>query len=182
MDKIKLHDKTFRPYIPYEEIRPDIVRIADKMNRDFAGTGEIPVMVCVLNGAMIFTAELFTMLHFPCELGAIKLSSYMGTQSTGVVEIKSPISFNVKDRTVIIVEDIVETGYTIEKLKDSLMELGAKEVRVCTMFFKPAAYKFFDSIPIDYVAREIGNPFIVGFGLDYDELGRNLKDIYILDE
>ena len=182
MQKIKLHDKVFRPYILYSDLQKDIARVADEINRDFAGKEDIPVIVSVLNGALVFTAELFTRLDFPCELGAVKLSSYVGTQTSGVVEIKSPFNFEIKDKTIIIVEDIVDTGCTIAKFRQTLLDLGAKDVKVCAMFLKPGSYRFADSIPVDYVAREIGNPFIVGFGLDYDELGRNLRDIYILDE
>ena len=182
MDKIKVHDKIFRPYIRYEEFSKDIDRVAAQLNADFKDSGEVPILLCILNGSVMFTGELMQRLDFPMELASIKVSSYMGTQSTGIVELRQPLTCDVKDRTVIIVEDIVDTGYTIELLKSFLREKGAKETRVCTLFFKDESYQFTGRIKIDYVARHIQNQFIVGFGLDYNEQGRNSRDIYILDE
>ena len=180
--KIKLHDKTFRPYIPYEEFSKDIDRVAGELNRDFKYCTDVPIILCILNGAIPFTAEILKRLDFPCELASVKVSSYVGTKSTGVMEIKHPLTCDVKGRRVIIVEDIVDTGYTMDMMKGYLREKGATDSYICTLFFKPESYKFFDSIKIDYKARDIQNQFIVGFGLDYNELGRNTKDIYILDE
>ena len=182
MQKVTLFDKTFRPYIKYEEFSKDIDRVADQLNNDFAGSEEIPVLLCTLNGAMMFCSELMQRLTFNCELASIKVSSYVGTQSTGVVEVKHPLTCDVEGRTVIIVEDIVDTGFTMKLMKQFLEEKGAKESRICTLFYKPDSFKFKNTIKIDYVARQIQNQFIVGFGLDYREIGRNFKDIYILDE
>jgi len=182
MEKVTLFDKTFRTYIPYEEFVKDIDRVADQLNHDYSGGEDIPIILCTLNGAIMFCAELMKRITFPCELASIKVSSYVGTQSTGVVEVKQAMTCDVKGRRVIIVEDIVDTGFTMQLMKQFLLEKGALDSRICTLFYKPESYKFKDTIKIDYIAREIQNQFIVGFGLDYNEIGRNYKDIYILDE
>jgi len=182
MEKITIYDKTFKTYLPFSEFSKDIDRVADELNRDFLGSDEIPILLCILNGALPFTAELMKRLKFPCELASIKVSSYVGTQTTGMMVVKQPLTCDVTGRKVIIVEDIVDTGYTMDMMKGFLKDKGAKESYICTLFFKPEAYKFHDKIKIDYKARDIQNQFIVGFGLDYNELGRNSEDIYILDE
>lgn len=181
MDKLKVWDKTFRPYIKYEEISKDIDAIAERLNSDYSGTDDIPVILTVLNGSIIFTGEIMKRVTFPCVLGCIKVKSYEGTASTGNVNVVCPLTCDVKGRKVIIIEDIVDTGYTLKFLRNYLQEQGASDVKTCTLFFKKESYKFGDSMPIEYVAREIENKFILGFGLDYDELGRNTKDVYILD-
>ena len=180
MDKIKLHDKTFRPFIPYAEIEKAIDGVAEKINRDFEGSQDVPVVICTMNGAMLFTSELFKRLHFDCELGSVKLASYRGTKSSGTVLTVQGLTADVKGRRVIACEDIVDTGNTIIALQELLMNQGAAEVRICTMLLKPDVYD--KDVKLDYVAMEIPNDFIVGFGLDYDELGRNYKDIYVLDK
>lgn len=180
MKNIVLHDKVFKPYISYERIQSAIDHAADMVNADFKDSGEVPVLICVLNGAILFTAELMKRLEFDVELYSIKLSSYQGTKSTGTVLNVMGLTGDVKGRRVIICEDIVDTGNTIIALKEMLLDKGAKEVRICTMLFKPDVYK--KSEKLDYVGMEIPNAFIAGFGLDYDELGRNYKDIYVIDE
>ncbi|MBO4634700.1 MAG: hypoxanthine phosphoribosyltransferase [Bacteroidales bacterium] len=179
--KIKLHDKTFKRYIPNADIEKAIDAIADRMNQDYASaTDEDPViLLCTLNGAVIYAAELLKRLNFPLVLKACKLSSYAGTQSTGVIKTEVPLPGNIEGRRVVIVEDIVDTGTTIEALVTQLKDRKVKDVRVSTLLLKPEVYK--KAIKLDYVAMEIPNRFIVGFGLDYDELGRNIKDIYVLD-
>ena len=180
MDRITLYDKTFKTYIPHEKILEAVDHVAANINADFKDCGEIPIILCVLNGSLIFTAELLTRLNFKCELASVRMKSYVGLKSSEDVTMAMGITSDIEDRTVIIVEDIVDTGNTIEHLKKVLSDNGAKETRVCTLFFKPEAYC--KKCAIDYVAMEIQNQFIVGFGLDYNELGRNYKDIYILDE
>ena len=138
-ERIKLHDKVFKPLIPGEEIEKSIDAVAAKINADYEGTDTVPVLLCVLNGSILFTAELMKRLDFDVDLMSIKLSSYRGTSSTGAVHMDMGLTGDITGKEVIIVEDIVDTG------------------------------------------REIPNDFIVGFGLDYDGLGRNYKDIYILD-
>ena len=161
MEKITLADKTFKPYIPYGQISDAIDKVAERLNADYSGCGEIPVLVCVLNGAILFCAELMKRLTFDCELVSMKLSSYEGTSSTGVVREVMGLSGSVKGRKAIIVEDIVDTGTTIVSMVDTPKAKG---------------------VPLDYGGMEIPNRFIVGFGLDYNELGRNYKDIYVIDQ
>lgn len=178
MDKVVLHDKTFVPYISNEEIERDIDAAAKKVNEKHKDDTEPPILLCVLNGAVLFTAELMKRLEFNCELMSIKLSSYEGTCSTGMVRTDMGLTGSVKGRTVIICEDIVDTGNTIVSLHNLLLEQGAAKVEICTMLLKPEVYR--QPLKPDFVAREIPARFIVGFGLDYDQLGRNLKDIYVL--
>mgnify|MGYP002852508411 CR=1 FL=1 len=180
MNKIQVHDKCFVPYLCYEEIQHDIDVVADKINADYEGKGIVPIIVTVLNGAMMFTSELFKRLRFDCEMMSVKVKSYVGTGSTGNVTMPMGLTGSVKDRSVIVVEDIVDTGNTIVFLKDLLDAQGASDVKICTMLMKPDVYK--KDVKINYVGRCIPPDFIVGFGLDYDELGRNYKDIYVLDK
>ena len=178
-NRVTLLDKSFKPFISNEQIEAAIDAVAQRINADFAGCTDVPVLLCVLNGSIIFTGELMKRLDFNCELISMKLSSYQGTESTGKVRQVMGMTGDVRGKRVIIVEDIVDTGHTIEDLVRIVRERGASEVRICTMLLKPEVYK--KDIPLDYVAMEIPNDFIVGFGLDYDELGRNFKDIYVLD-
>ena len=180
MDKITLKDKTFRTFIPYEKISLAIDDVAEKINADFEGCEDFPVLLCVLNGSIMFFAELMKRLKFDCQIVSTKLSSYEGTSTTGNVKQAMGLTADITGRRVIVVEDIVDSGNTIVELKRLLEEKGAVESKICTLLLKPEAYK--KDIRIDYVAMEIPNDFIVGFGLDYDEYGRNYKDIYVLDE
>lgn len=180
MERIKLQDKTFRTFIPNEKIMTAIDDVAARINADFRGCKDIPVLLCVLNGSIMFTAELMKRLEFDCQLVSTKLSSYEGISTTGHVKQALGLTADITGRRVIIIEDIVDSGNTIVELKQILAEHGAAESRVCTLLFKPGALK--KEVTLDYVAMEIPNDFIVGFGLDYNELGRNYKDIYIIDE
>ncbi len=180
MDRIKVFDKTFVPYIGHDEIISCIDAVAKQINNDFKNAEEPPVLLCILNGAIVFTGELLQRLDFPCQLVSTKLTSYDGTTTTGEVDCTLPLTTSVKGRTVIIAEDIIDTGLTIRKMKKILLEEGAADVKVCTMLFKPDAYTTGDKI--DYVGKEIPNRFILGFGLDYNELARNLRDIYVLED
>lgn len=180
MDKVTLFDKTFRKFIPYERLSEAIDEVADKINADFNGCEDIPVLLCVLNGSIMFTAELMRRLTFNCQIVSTKLTSYEGTNTTGQVKQAMGLTADIKGRRVIVIEDIVDSGNTIVELKRILEEKEAAESRICTLLLKPDAYK--KDIKIDYVAMEIPNDFIVGFGLDYDEIGRNLSDIYVLDK
>ncbi len=180
MEKVTLFDKTFKTFIPYDKIMKAVDDVAEKINEDFRGCQDIPVLLCVLNGSIMFTAELMKRIDFNCEIVSVKLTSYEGTSSTGTVRQAMGLTGDIRGRRVIIVEDIVDTGNTIVSLKQILADAGACESRVCTLLFKPDSYK--KDIPLDYVAIQIPNDFIVGFGLDYNEIGRNLKDIYVLDE
>ncbi len=180
MEHIKLYDKTFKTFIPYEQIMASIDKVAEQVNKDFKDCTDVPILLCVLNGSIMFTSELMKRLDFNCQLVSIKLTSYEGTQTTGKVKQAMGLTADISGRRVIIVEDIVDTGKTIVELKNILKEKGASETYVCTLLHKPEACT--EDLKLDYVAIPIPNRFIVGFGLDYDEIGRNLKDIYVLDE
>lgn len=179
MDRIKLHDKYFKLFIPNEKIEAAIRQTAESINIDYRGSSDPPVFLSVLNGSFMFTASLMKYIDFQCELSFVKLSSYCGTSSTGQVKQLIGVSDSLRGRRVIIVEDIVDSGKTITEMYAMLRDMGVEDIRVCTLFLKPAAYK--GTVNIDYHAMEIGNEFIVGFGLDYDQLGRQYPDIYIVD-
>lgn len=179
MSNVRLYDKSFKPFISKERLTKAIDSVAGKINEDFYGSTDYPILLCVLNGSLMFTSELMKRLTFNCELLCIKLTSYDGTRTTGNVREVLGMSRSVEGRRVIVIEDIVDSGNTIVALKEILKEKGAADTKICTMLFKPDAYK--KDIKIDYVAMEIPNDFIVGFGLDYNELGRNFDEIYVLD-
>lgn len=151
-----------------------VLELADRINKDLEG--ETPLFVGVLNGSFMFLGDLMKHVSIPCEISFVKVASYEGTSSTGMVKQLVGLSENIKDRTVVIVEDIVDTGNTIEHLYQSLLTQRPKSIKVATLLFKPSAYT--KDIPIDYVALSVPNDFLVGYGLDYDGLGRNLKHIY----
>lgn len=176
--EIKVWDKTFVPFIPQAELEASIEKLAQRINADFAGRDVIPIVVCVLNGAMLFTAELVKYLDFDFEMAAVKAKSYVGTSSSGVVRVSQIMGSSIVGREVILCEDIVDTGNTINKLAAMLEEEGASKVHICTMLFKPEVYAGKD--PVEYIGMSIPNKFILGYGLDYNELGRGYKDIYVL--
>lgn len=173
---IHLHDKTFEPFISAEEIDFAIANMAKQMDDDFFD--ETPIFVGILNGSFMVMSDLMKHYRGMCEVSFMKLTSYKGTQSTNDVKQLIGINENLEGRTVVIVEDIVDTGNTIEELKAIFKEKKVKHLKIATLFFKPEAYK--KDIKIDYVGIRIPNKFIVGYGLDYDGLGRNLQDVYQL--
>lgn len=179
MNRIKLYDKYFVPYISNEEIQKAVEKVANQINQDFKDKNEIPIFICTLNGAIVFAGELLTKLNFDLIIAGIRVSSYNGTNSTGNIKEILGLNTDVEGKTVVVIEDIVDTGTTIEKLCETLYNKKAKDVRVCTLFVKPDIYT--KERKLDYVGMEIKNKFIVGHGLDYNELGRNLADVYVLD-
>lgn len=176
---IRLHDRTFRVMIPADEIETAVERVAACINADYRDK-ENPLFVGVLNGSFMFMSDLMKKIDRCCEVSFVKLASYSGTSSTGEVCNLIGLDRSIEGRDVIVVEDIVDTGASIEHLVAELQKGRPASIRICTLFFKPAAYR--RTIPIDYAALEIGNEFIVGYGLDYDQLGRNLKDVYVVTE
>ena len=174
MNTIKVKDKEFAVSIPEEKILAEVERLAACLNRDLAGKN--PLFLCVLNGSFMFAADLFRRIDIPAEISFVKLSSYQGTASTGKVKELVGLAEDITGRTVVVVEDIVDTGYTMKGLLADLVSRGPEAVHVCTLLLKPDKLK----VPLDikYVALEIPNDFIVGYGLDYDGYGRNLRDIY----
>lgn len=180
MDKvIKLHDRKFRVMIPAAKIDEAVTAVAQRINADYADKNT-PLFVGVLNGSFMFMSDLIKKIEFNSELSFVKLASYEGTQTTGDVKCLIGLNQSLEGRHVIIVEDIVDTGESIERMVRDLEKLHPASIAVCTLFFKPGSYR--KQIPIDYRAMEIGNEFIVGYGLDYNQLGRNLKDIYVVTE
>ena len=177
-NKIKLHDKYFKVMIPASEIDAAVAAAAEKLNKDYASCERPPIFVSVLSGSFMFLADLTRKVNFVNEIVFVKISSYEGTQSTGKVSQQLGIDFDIEGRDIIIVEDIVETGHSIKYMTDYLLSKNPRSVEVCALFFKPEKYQY-DS-EVKYRAMEIGNDFIVGYGLDYDQLGRSLKDIYVL--
>lgn len=178
-DIIQLHDRKFRVMIPAEEIDRAVCAVADRLNADYADK-ETPLFLGILNGSFMFMSDLIKKIEFQNELSFVKLASYEGTESTG--DVKSLIGLNgsIEGRHVIIVEDIVDTGKSIEHMIRDLQTRKPASIEVCTLFYKPGSYR--KPFPIKYRAMEIGNEFIVGYGLDYDQLGRSLKDIYVVME
>ena len=176
--RVTLNDLTFEVMIPAEEIDKAIEKVAEKLNNDYASCQKPPIFVGVLNGAFIFLADVVRKLTFQNEIAFMQISSYEGTQSTGEIRQKLGIDFDITDRDIIIVEDIVETGHSINHMIEYLHSLSPRSVEVCTLFFKPEKYLY--DLPIKYCAMEIGNEFIAGYGLDYDQIGRGLKDIYVV--
>jgi len=177
MKRVKLHDKEFDISIKHDQIQTAIGVVAQKIREDMADE-KIPVFLSILNGSFMFTSDLLKQMDFNCEVSFIKLASYSGTSSTGQVSELIGLNTNIEGRTVIIIEDIVDTGHTLEKLVEVLQSYKPKQIKVATFLFKPNAYK--KDIPVDYIGMSIPNDFIVGYGLDYNELGRNLRNIYTL--
>lgn len=178
MSIIKIKDKTFETSIPEAEILQRVKVVADRISHDMEG--ENPLLLAVLNGSFIFAADLMRMITIPCEISFVKLASYQGTTSTGKIQEVIGINENLAGRTVIIVEDIVESGLTMKRMLESLGTRGPKSVHICTLLLKPEKLKV--PLNIEYAAMEIPNDFIVGYGLDYDQQGRSLRDIYTLVE
>lgn len=178
MQRVTLKDKTFVPYISSQKIEESVKNMAQKINEDLHS--ENPIFLVVLNGSFMFAADLLKEVTVPCEISFIKLASYHGTSSTGTVTEMIGLTEEIKGRTVVIVEDIVDTGVTLEKLITLLTKKEVKQIKVASFLFKPDAYT--KSIKIDYKGIEIPNDFVVGYGLDYDGLGRNMKEIYVLDK
>ena len=178
MDTIRIKDKDFRISIPAEEIQKRVKEVAEQINRDMADKN--PLLIAVLNGAFMFAADLMRNLTIPCEISFVKLASYQGTTSTGTVKEVFGINEDLNGRTVIIVEDIVDTGLTIKRMVETLGTRNPESIHVCTLLLKPENVR--EDIDVEYVAFEIPNDFILGYGLDYDQQGRGLKDIYTLSE
>lgn len=178
MKEIKLNDKTFRLSMTEAEILMHVKEVAGRINTDYAGRS--PLFLSVLNGSFMFTADLMKQINLDCEISFVKLASYQGTMSTGKVHEVIGVNENLTGRDVIIVEDIVESGRTMVQMMDSLAVRNPASIKICTLFFKPS--KLIEPIKVDYPAMIIPDDFIVGYGLDYDGKGRNLKDLYTIVE
>ncbi len=174
MKEVQIKEKLFRISIPESEILAAVKKVAEQINADLGDSN--PLFICVLNGAFMFASDLMKEINFPCQLTFVKLSSYQGLYTSGNVKEIIGLNESIVGRNVVVVEDIVDTGITMERILDSLAAKGAKDIHVATFLQKPDALQ--RDIKIDYVAMKIPNDFIVGYGLDYDGYGRNLRDIY----
>lgn len=175
MKKVKILDKEFELFIPYEKIRSVVEQMAETMNKELAGKD--PLFLCILNGSFMFAAEIYKRIDFvESEISFVKLASYQGDSSTGRVKHLIGLNEEIEGRTVVILEDIVDTGITINNILEQLEQMKPKEVQVATLLLKPDALQ--KEVDLKYVGIEIPNDFIVGYGLDYDGYGRNLIDIY----
>ena len=178
MPVIQVHDKKFTPYLTVSQIEEQIKRIAGEINREY--TGKRPLFIAILNGSFMFAADLFKELTVEAEICFIKLASYKGTRSTGRVLTSIGLDVSLKDRHVIIVEDIVDTGRTLHFFHNHLQEQGPASITTVAFLRKPSAIEF--PVPVEYVGFDIENKFVVGYGLDYDGLGRNIPGVYQLIE
>jgi hypoxanthine phosphoribosyltransferase len=177
MSKVKLKDKIFNLSVPAEKIQSRIDELALKMNEEMKGMD--PLFIVILNGAFLFASDLIKKINVDCEVTFVRVASYNGTESTGKIRNLLGLHENVNDRNVVIIEDIVDRGETIQFLLSELNKFHPACVKVATLLFKPDALKF--PVDLHYVGFEVPNDFFVGFGLDYNGLGRNLNDIYVLE-
>lgn len=178
MGTISIKDKTFTVSIPESEIQKEVKRVASEINRDLKD--KEPLFLSVLNGSFMFTADLMRHIQIPSQISFVKLASYQGTSSTGTVSELVGLNEDIEGRTIVIVEDIVDTGLTMVRLLETLRARRPKEIRIASLLVKPDKLKV--DLHIDYVAMHIPNDFIVGYGLDYDGYGRNYRDIYTVTE
>ncbi|MEI8142645.1 MAG: hypoxanthine phosphoribosyltransferase [Chitinophagia bacterium] len=176
MSTIQVLDKTFEPYLKEAAIQEKITELAGQLNKDYAG--KRPLFLSILNGSFLFTADLFKQITIEAEVSFIKLASYKGTNSTGNVITAIGLDINVKDRHILILEDIIDTGKTLHHYLPQLESMQPASVKIAVLLNKKDALQF--PVQIDYACFEIPNKFVVGYGLDYDGLGRNSKDIYQL--
>jgi len=178
MSKVTVHDKTFGVFIKREEILRRVAEVAARINEDYKVLN--PLFLCILNGSFIFAADLFRCITIDAEISFIKLASYKGTSSSGNVVTAIGMEEDLHGRHVVIVEDIIDTGKTLHSFLPEIEHRHPASVKIATFLTKPSALKH--DIKADYTCFEIENKFVVGYGLDYDKLGRNLPDLYILDE
>lgn len=176
MSIVQIKDKTFKTFIPEQEILQRVKAVADRLNHDMEGKN--PLFLAVLNGSFMFAADLMRNITIPSEISFVKLASYQGTTTTGEVKEVIGINEDLTGRTVVIVEDIVDAGFTMKRMLETLGTRGPESLHICTLLLKPGKLQV--KLDVEYAAMEIPNDFIVGYGLDYDQQGRNLRDIYTL--
>ena len=179
MKKVTILDKEFELFIPYEKIRSTVEEMAEKMNNDLKDKN--PLFICILNGSFMFAAEIFKRISMlDAEISFVKLASYSGTSTTGSVKELIGLNEDLAGRTVVVLEDIVDSGITIAKTIEQIKSKNPLEIKIATLLLKPEALQV--KVPLDYIGIEIPNDFIVGYGLDYNGRGRNLIDIYKVTE
>ncbi len=175
---IQIKDKTFEVFIPEAGLAEKVAAVAERINRDYEGKN--PVFVAVLNGSFMFAADLLKKIRIPCEITFVKVASYHAMHSTGKVKELIGLTEDLAGRHVVVVEDIVDTGITMEQILAQLRTHRPASVKTAVLLFKPEALQ--RDVPLDYVCFEIANRFVVGYGLDYDGYGRNLASLYVLRE
>lgn len=178
MSLIKLHNKHFKPYITEDIIAKYVAYLAKTIAIDL-GKGETPIFIGILNGSFMFAADFVRQYPYDCHISFVKLASYEGVNTTGKIKQLVGINEDLEGKTIIILEDIIDTGNTLEEIYKIFKDKNVKQLKIATLFFKPDV--FTKSLPIDYIGKSIEDKFIVGYGLDYDGLGRNLPDIYQLE-
>ncbi|EFB33034.1 hypoxanthine phosphoribosyltransferase [Segatella oris] len=176
MSIVKIKDLTFKTFIPESEIQQRVKAVAEKINKDLDGKN--PLLLAVLNGSFVFAADLIRNITIPCEISFVKLASYQGTTSTGKIKEVIGLNEDLTGRTVVIVEDIVDTGFTMKRMIETLGTRHPESIHICSLLVKPDKLQV--PLDIEYAAIEIPNDFIVGYGLDYDQQGRQLRDIYTI--
>lgn len=176
MPTVTLHDKSFELFIDEQSIREAITALAKQINTDYKG--KYPLFLGILNGSFLFAADLFRLIEGQAEISFLKMASYQGTSTTGKINELIGLNEDITNRHIIVIEDIVDTGITLEKIIEDLQKRNPASIAIATLLFKPAAYQ--KTIPVNYVGMHVANDFLVGYGLDYDGLGRNLKEIYKL--
>ena len=177
-DEVTLYDNAFEIYITEKEIQNRVKALAEKINRDYIGLK--PVVLCILNGSFIFTADLVRHFNFPLTVEFVRYSSYSGTKSTGKISKILGMKSEISGQDILIVEDIIDTGYTISHAVEDLKSQNPSSVRIVSLLLKPDALQH--DVSCEYVGFRIPNKFVVGYGLDYDELGRDLPAIYQLKD
>lgn len=178
MSSIRVHDKEFVPYISQQSIEEKVLQLAARINHDYEG--KKPLFIAVLNGSFIFAADLFKSIHIQAEICFIKLASYKGTKSSGQVVTAIGLDTDIKDRHVIIVEDIIDTGRTLHYFLPQIINQQPASLKICVLLHKAEVTKY--PVQIDYLGFTIPDKFVVGYGLDYDGYGRNIKEIYKVAE
>ena len=178
MDTIKVKDREFRVSIPENIIMSEVKRVASEINRDYKGKN--PLFLAILNGSFMYAADLLREIDIPCQISFVKMASYSGTETTGTVNQVIGLNESIKGRDVIIIEDIVDTGYTMQRTLQTLKEMEPASLSISAMLCKLPNLKVDLGDSLKYVAMDIPSDFIVGYGLDYDGYGRNLRDIYTI--
>ena len=175
---MRIKDRNFKPFITEAELDGIVRRLAGEISRDYQ---EGDLLACpILTGAYMFAADLLRRLTVPCEVSFVRYASYSGMSSTGEVTCALPFPSDIEGRDVLIVEDVVDTGLSMQHMLAAVRELHPRSVRVCALFFKPNAFK--GDYKVDYVGRNIGDEFIVGYGMDYDEQGRTLPEVMVVED
>lgn len=176
MQEVTIYDSVFEQYLSEKQIDNAVSSVAENLNRDYQN--QEVLFISVLNGSFMFSADLLKKIDLKCAVTFVKMQSYEGTSTTGKINELIGLNENLEGKNVVIIEDIVDTGNTLEKLSEIIAQKNVKSSKIATLLYKPTAYK--KEFPIDYVGIEIPNDFVVGYGLDYDGLGRNLSKIYKL--